>query len=166
MNGTTNQDRTYYFEVVPSNFLELALFMEADRMGGLLDAMTRATTCPTEYDVVIVGGGVVGCAIARRLSFTTARVALVERDGGLGIAAAALGGKRLPQRFHQRAGAEHDVDAVVADRPGKLAVIDGAIGRAELSADKQVQRGALFTGLVLTDSSRVPIARWRPRPKS
>ena len=31
-----------------------------------------------EYDVVIVGGGVVGCAIARRLSFTTARIALVE----------------------------------------------------------------------------------------
>jgi glycerol-3-phosphate dehydrogenase len=31
-----------------------------------------------EYDVVIIGGGVVGCAIARRLSFTTARVALVE----------------------------------------------------------------------------------------
>ncbi len=30
------------------------------------------------YDVVIVGGGVVGCAIARRLSFTTARVAVVE----------------------------------------------------------------------------------------
>jgi zinc protease len=41
INGTTNADRTNYFEVVPSNFLELALFMEADRMGGLLDAMTQ-----------------------------------------------------------------------------------------------------------------------------
>ena len=41
LNGTTDNDRTYYFEVVPSNFLELALFMEADRMGGLLDAMTQ-----------------------------------------------------------------------------------------------------------------------------
>jgi zinc protease len=40
INGSTNVDRTNYFEVVPSNFLELALFMEADRMGGLLDAMT------------------------------------------------------------------------------------------------------------------------------
>ena len=41
INGSTNADRTNYFEVVPSNFLELALFMEADRMGGLLEAMTQ-----------------------------------------------------------------------------------------------------------------------------
>jgi zinc protease len=41
INGTTNQDRTWYFETVPSNFLELALFMEADRMGNLLPAMTQ-----------------------------------------------------------------------------------------------------------------------------
>lgn len=41
INGSTNADRTNYFQVVPSNFLELALFMEADRMGGLLDAMTQ-----------------------------------------------------------------------------------------------------------------------------
>ncbi|MCB1025006.1 MAG: insulinase family protein, partial [Acidobacteria bacterium] len=40
INGSTNTDRTNYYEVVPSNFLELALFMEADRMGGLLPAMT------------------------------------------------------------------------------------------------------------------------------
>ncbi len=40
INGSTNPDRTNYYEVVPSNFLELALFLEADRMGGLLDAMT------------------------------------------------------------------------------------------------------------------------------
>lgn len=40
INGSTNSDRTNYYEVVPSNFLELALFMEADRLGGLLDAMT------------------------------------------------------------------------------------------------------------------------------
>jgi zinc protease len=41
INGSTNVDRTNYFELVPSNFLELALFMEADRMGGLLEAMTQ-----------------------------------------------------------------------------------------------------------------------------
>lgn len=41
VNGTTNQDRTWYFETVPSNFLELALFLEADRLGGLLDAMSQ-----------------------------------------------------------------------------------------------------------------------------
>lgn len=41
VNGTTDEDRTYYFEVVPSNFLERTLYLEADRMGGLLDAMTQ-----------------------------------------------------------------------------------------------------------------------------
>ncbi len=41
VNGTTNEDRTYYYEVVPSNFLERALYLEADRMGGLLDAMSQ-----------------------------------------------------------------------------------------------------------------------------
>ena len=41
INGTTNQDRTWYFETVPSNFLELALFMEADRLHNLLPAMTQ-----------------------------------------------------------------------------------------------------------------------------
>ena len=41
VNGTTNQDRTYYFEVVPSNFLERALYLEADRMGNLLGAMSQ-----------------------------------------------------------------------------------------------------------------------------
>ncbi len=37
-----------------------------------------------DYDVVIVGAGVVGCAIARRLSFTTARVALLEAATDVG----------------------------------------------------------------------------------
>jgi zinc protease len=41
LNGSTNPDRTNYWELVPSNFLELAIFMEADRMGGLLEAMTE-----------------------------------------------------------------------------------------------------------------------------
>lgn len=41
INGSTNPDRTNYYEVVPSNFLELALFMEAGRMGGLTEAMTQ-----------------------------------------------------------------------------------------------------------------------------
>ena len=40
INGSTNPDRTNYYEVVPSNFLELALWLESDRMGFLLDAMT------------------------------------------------------------------------------------------------------------------------------
>ncbi len=42
LNGSTNPDRTNYFEIMPSNFLELALFMEADRMGGLLDVLNEA----------------------------------------------------------------------------------------------------------------------------
>ncbi|NND00356.1 MAG: insulinase family protein [Gammaproteobacteria bacterium] len=42
MNGTTNQDRTNYFEVVPRNALEMALWMESDRMGHLLGAIDQA----------------------------------------------------------------------------------------------------------------------------
>jgi zinc protease len=42
VNGTTNEDRTWYFEVVPSNFLERVLYLEADRFGNLLDAMDQA----------------------------------------------------------------------------------------------------------------------------
>jgi zinc protease len=42
LNGSTNTDRTNYWEVVPSNFLELALWLESDRMGYLLDALTDA----------------------------------------------------------------------------------------------------------------------------
>jgi zinc protease len=39
-NGSTNEDRTNYWEDVPSNTLELALFLESDRMGYLLPTMT------------------------------------------------------------------------------------------------------------------------------
>lgn len=38
-NGSTNTDRTNYYETMPSNALELALFLESDRMGYLLDSM-------------------------------------------------------------------------------------------------------------------------------
>jgi zinc protease len=41
LNGTTNRDRTNYFETVPSNQLEKMLWLEADRMGFLLDAVTQ-----------------------------------------------------------------------------------------------------------------------------
>jgi len=40
LNGSTNADRTNYWEVVPTNGLELALWMESDRMGYLLPALT------------------------------------------------------------------------------------------------------------------------------
>jgi predicted Zn-dependent peptidase len=41
INGTTWLDRTNYFETLPSNQLELALWLEADRMGTLLDALSQ-----------------------------------------------------------------------------------------------------------------------------
>jgi len=41
LNGSTNNDRTNYFETVPNNFLEMALWLESDRMGFLLPAMTQ-----------------------------------------------------------------------------------------------------------------------------
>ncbi|MFT5279733.1 MAG: zinc protease, partial [Bacteroidia bacterium] len=41
LNGTTTSDRTNYFETMPSNQLETALWLEADRMGYFLDAVTQ-----------------------------------------------------------------------------------------------------------------------------
>ena len=55
VNGSTSHDRTNYFEVVPTNQLELALWLESDRMGFLLDrqlsrrpSTTSATWCKNE----------------------------------------------------------------------------------------------------------------------
>ncbi len=41
LNGSTWLDRTNYYETLPSHFLELALWLESDRMGWLLPAMTQ-----------------------------------------------------------------------------------------------------------------------------
>jgi len=41
VNGGTNTDRTRYWELLPAGYLERALWLEADRMGFLLDAMTQ-----------------------------------------------------------------------------------------------------------------------------
>ena len=41
VNGTTNPDRTNYFEQVPSNQLETVLWLESDRMSHLLELLTR-----------------------------------------------------------------------------------------------------------------------------
>ena len=51
LNGSTWLERTNYFETVPSNELGLALWLEADRMGELLPAMTQAKL-DTQRDVV------------------------------------------------------------------------------------------------------------------
>jgi zinc protease len=52
VNGGTTYDRTSYHEVVPRNSLELALAMESDRMGFLLDALSEAKLA-TQKDVVV-----------------------------------------------------------------------------------------------------------------
>ncbi len=41
VNGTTNWDRTNYFETVPREFLELVLWIESDRMGFLIDGLSQ-----------------------------------------------------------------------------------------------------------------------------
>jgi zinc protease len=51
LNGSTWLDRTNYFETVPANQLALALWLEADRMGALLPAMTQQKL-DTQRDVV------------------------------------------------------------------------------------------------------------------
>jgi zinc protease len=52
LNGSTNADRTNYWEVVPAESLELALWMESDRMGYLLPALTDAKFT-NQRDVVL-----------------------------------------------------------------------------------------------------------------
>src|SRR5579859_8233445 len=51
VNGTTNFDRTNYFETMPSNQLELALWLESDRMGFLLEGLDRVKLA-NQRDVV------------------------------------------------------------------------------------------------------------------
>ena len=41
MNGNTSSDRTVYFQTIPSNYLETALWLESDRMGFFLDAVSE-----------------------------------------------------------------------------------------------------------------------------
>jgi zinc protease len=50
-NGSTTNDRTNYFETIPSNYLESALWLEADRMGYLLDTLD-ITKLNAQRDVV------------------------------------------------------------------------------------------------------------------
>ena len=52
VNGSTSHDRTNYFEVVPSNQLELALWLESERMGFLLDRAGFKETVDNQRDVV------------------------------------------------------------------------------------------------------------------
>ena len=52
LNGSTNTDRTNYWEVVPKGAVDLALWMESDRMGYLLPALTRERF-ETQRDVVL-----------------------------------------------------------------------------------------------------------------
>src|SRR5678816_3826910 len=52
LNGSTNADRTNYWEVVPTSAIDRALWMESDRMGFLLPALTRERF-ETQRDVVL-----------------------------------------------------------------------------------------------------------------
>ena len=71
LNGSTSQDRTNYWETVPANYLEMALWMESDRMGFLLPAMTRAKL-DNQRDVV---------KNERRQSYDNRPYGLALRDG-------------------------------------------------------------------------------------
>jgi zinc protease len=51
LNGSTSQDRTNYYEVIPKNALEMALWLESDRMGYLENTVTR-TALSNQQNVV------------------------------------------------------------------------------------------------------------------
>src|SRR5437762_4228334 len=52
VNGSTSHDRTNYFEVLPANQLELALWLESERMGFLLERAGFKETVDNQRDVV------------------------------------------------------------------------------------------------------------------
>ena len=95
VNGTTNFDRTNYFETMPSNQLELALWLESDRMGYLLDdgrsgeadepAGRRPQRAPPEHREPAVrhrrGGDVPG-AVSARSSVSRRRHRIARRHPG------------------------------------------------------------------------------------
>jgi zinc protease len=73
-NGTTNFERTNYFQTVPTPALELALFLESDRMGWLLPALTqeildqeRGIVLNEKLQAENAPGGLVGTALLRAL---------------------------------------------------------------------------------------------------
>ena len=51
LNGSTSQDRTNYYEIVPKNALEMAMWMESDRMGYLTNTVTK-TALVNQQNVV------------------------------------------------------------------------------------------------------------------
>jgi len=70
INGTTDFDRTNYFETLPSNQLELALWLESDRMGYLPDKLDQANLS-NQQDVV---------RNERRQSLENAPYGVIEED--------------------------------------------------------------------------------------
>ena len=68
INGSTSTDRTNYFETLPTNGLELALWLESDRMGFLLPALTpgRSSTTSATWSRTSAGSGSTTCPTASR----------------------------------------------------------------------------------------------------
>ena len=97
-NGTTSNDRTTYYETVPSNYLESALWLEADRMGFLLDTLDLAKL-NAQRDIVknerrqSVDNQPYGRAgeISRQATYPASHPVLVGRDRQ-------HGGSRRPRR--------------------------------------------------------------------
>ncbi len=98
-NGTTNLDRTNYFEVVPKTQLPLVLWLESDRMGTLLDHVTKETF-ESQREVV---------KNERRQNYENAPYGLVW-----GMVRAALYPKDHPYHL-QTIGTPEDLDAATLD---------------------------------------------------
>ena len=98
-NGTTNSDRTNYYETVPRNRLELALWLESDRMGFLLDHVDNQTFAG-QRDVV---------KNERRQTYENAPYGMVPM-----FIAEALYPTTHPYH-HLTIGSPHDLDAATLD---------------------------------------------------
>ena len=105
LNGSTNADRTNYWEVVPTNAVDLALWMESDRMAYLLPALTKERF-ETQRDVVLN---------ERRQNYENRPV----RPGDDGHRGGALSARPSLQLDDDRVGRRHPGDGV-RGRPGVL----------------------------------------------
>ena len=117
LNGTTNEDRTNYFQNVPTSALDTVLWMESDRMGHLLGAVTQEKLDEQRGVVQNVDLGAHGLAHGSKQGNVGRRgIAKVVLDGG-------IAGSHRPPRvphgnpFRLRAAPPADVEVARAASP-------------------------------------------------
>ena len=117
-NGSTENDRTNYWINVPANSLELALFLESDRMGYLLDSMTPKSV-DLQRDVVKNERRQSVREPAVRTRRTDARRDAVSRRPSVPLAGDRLHGRPLRRELRRCGDVFQEVLRAVEREPGR-----------------------------------------------